>query len=810
MTPGHAPRVLIVDDERHNRQILEVMLAADGYVLETAVDGHEALALIAQSPPDLVLLDVMMPGMDGYQVAGKIKSGLTTRNIPIIMVTALDDRNSRMFGLSAGAEDFLSKPVDRAELRMRVRNLLRLKAYADYHDNYSQLLETEVTTRTSDLVHERDSAQRVLDTVGVILLSLDLKGRITLVNRYASSVLGWTAEELLGQRWLEHCVPERLWGALRDKFTLLTGGQLPVFENPIITKMGVERMIEWRNSVVRDDAGEIIGTLSSGTDVTDKRDAVEALQTVEERMRFALENANVGIWDLDWRTGAVQWSTILEKQYGLNPGEFGGTLNAFMERVHPDERAALMTAIAAAAKSGADFSVENRTILPDGSVRWLNSIGRFELDAHGHAVRAVGISQDVTSRRTLETQFQQAQKMEAVGRLASGIAHDFNNLLTVILGFTQLVAADAELPEPHLRDLEEVIKSADRAAGLTKQLLAFSRQQVLQIATLDVNRLITDMTGMLRRLIGEHVEIVLALGDDLPTASGDHGQLEQVIMNLVVNARDAMPDGGTITIETMTVDLEDSIFHDEPVTRGSYVMLTVTDTGSGMTEETRRRLFEPFYTTKDVGKGTGLGLATTYGIIKQSQGHIWVYSELGCGTTFKVYLPRATAPAAPLKPLAAVGTTPPRATETVLLVEDAASVRLLARRMLDSAGYHVFEAENGDDAEVLFDQHADVIDLVITDMVMPGTSGPELIRRLHSRRPELKVLYMSGYPEHSNLQRLGDQRGHPFVQKPFTATEFLNHVTRALESSPSVNGPVVESISTATPLSEAADRPHSL
>jgi PAS domain S-box-containing protein len=277
-TAGHPARVLIVDDELHNRQLLEVMLGPEGLVLQTATSGEEALAMVAEQPPDLILLDIMMPGIDGYQVAAKIKSDRATSNIPVIMVTALDDRKSRMFGLSAGAEDFITKPVDRLELCTRVRNLLRLKAYGDYHDHYSQMLEEEITSRTADLRQERDRAQRYLDTAGVILLALDEAGRITLVNRYACSTLGWTAEELLGRDWLETCVPARIWDAVKGKFRDVIGGELPVYENPIVTRSGVERLIEWRNTVVRDATGRVTGSFSSGADVTERAAAVEACE----------------------------------------------------------------------------------------------------------------------------------------------------------------------------------------------------------------------------------------------------------------------------------------------------------------------------------------------------------------------------------------------------------------------------------------------------------------------------------------------------------------------------------------------------
>jgi nitrogen-specific signal transduction histidine kinase len=402
-------------------------------------------------------------------------------------------------------------------------------------------------------------------------------------------------------------------------------------------------------------------------------------------------------------------------------------------------------------------------------------------DATGRPLHFISVIEDITERRTLDAQVRQANKMDAIGQLASGVAHDFNNLLTVILGFAEVLSADAALENRHGKDLGEIIKAARRASGLTRQLLAFSRQQVLNAAPLDVNELITEMTGMLGRLIGEHIEIALVLAPRLSMALGDRGQLEQVVMNLVLNARDAMPGGGTLTIETTEVDLENSAFHKEGIMHGRYVMLAITDTGIGMTRETQQHLFEPFFTTKETGKGTGLGLSTTYGIVKQSKGYIWVYSEPGHGTTFKVYLPRSAAAAAARTAGPVVHASVRRASETVLLVEDEAGVRRLSKRILENAGYRVLEAANGDEAETLFAEHADSIDLVVTDVIMPGCGGPELLRRLHARAPGLRVLYMSGYTEQSAAQKAGIDRGFPFVQKPFTAAELVRQVRYALD-----------------------------
>jgi PAS domain S-box-containing protein len=766
--PDHPARVLIVDDDPHNRQLLEVMLAPWGYALQTATNGEEALALVAEQPPDLVLLDIMMPGMDGYQVARHLKAGAATLNIPIIMITALDDTDARMRGLNAGAEEFLTKPVERAELSVRVKNLLRLKAYGDYHDRYSHMLEEQVAVRTADLQAERDRAQRYLDTAGVFLLALDNDGRITLANRYACATLGWSAEELLGRDWIENCVPPRIRGFVRGRFRNLSDRVLPLYESFIVTRSGVERLIEWRHTIVRDAIGRATGSLSSGTDVTERTIAVAALRATEERMRFALENANVGIWDLDCVTGAARWSEILESQFGLEPGRFGGTFQAFVDLVHPDDRSLVIETMAKAIESGADFSYAHRAILPDGSTRWLSGAGRILLGERGEPVRGVGVYQDITERRTLGAQNEQLQKMEAVGRLAGGVAHDFNNLLTVILGFCELLLTDLALDDPRHADIAEIQQAGTRGAGLTRQLLAFSRKQIIQPTLLDLNAVVTGMQVMVGRLIGEDVTIVMALRPDLALVMADRGQIEQIIMNLAVNARDAMPMGGTLTIETANLELDEHYAGTGVAVKpGPYVGLTVTDSGTGMTPEVQARLFEPFFTTKAAGRGTGLGMATVHGIVTQSGGSVGVYSELGKGTAFKMYFP-ATDSTEVAVDTPAPATRPQAGTHTVLIVEDEAGLRELAKRLLQRHGYTVLVAADAKEALRLFAENP-LIDVLLTDVVMPGGSGPELSKKLTKLRPTLRVIYMSGYTEEAIVHHGIIRPGIAFLHKPFTS-----------------------------------------
>ena len=513
--------------------------------------------------------------------------------------------------------------------------------------------------------------------------------------------------------------------------------------------------------------GNLLGMIR---DVTERNEAVEALRTAEERMRFALENAEIGIWDMDYTTGVLRWSKIIEGHYGLRPGTFGGTFEAFVERVHPADRAAVVATFGQASKAGLEFSLQNRALWDDGTVRWLSGAGRVLMDEHGAPRRAVGISMDVSERHTLEGQYQQAQKMEAIGRLAGGVAHDFNNLLTVILGYCGLLVTDSKPGDPRLAAIVEIQQAGARASELTRQLLAFSRKQIIQPALLHLNQIMADLQVMLERLIGEDVKVVFRPEPALGLVKADRGQVEQILMNLAVNARDAMPAGGTLTIETANVELDEQYATTHVgVTPGPYVLLTVTDTGTGMTPEVQARLFEPFFTTKEPGKGTGLGMATVYGIVTGSGGSVSVSSEPGKGTAFQVYFPQvddveldAVVPASAASAASLTGT------QTVLLVEDEDGVRLLARKLLERLGYTVLPAAGLAEAVRVFEDHPS-IDLLLTDVVMPGGSGPELARQLIEQRPALNVIYMSGYTEDAIVKHGVLEPGVAFLNKPFTS-----------------------------------------
>jgi signal transduction histidine kinase/ActR/RegA family two-component response regulator len=381
----------------------------------------------------------------------------------------------------------------------------------------------------------------------------------------------------------------------------------------------------------------------------------------------------------------------------------------------------------------------------------------------------------------LQEQLRQSQKVEAIGRLAGGIAHDFNNLLTVIKGYSELSRLRFKEGDPLRENMDEIQNATERAASLIRQLLAFSRRQVMEMKVLDLNTLLRDLDKMLRRVIGEDIALVTLLAEDLGRTRADVGQIEQVIMNLAVNAKDAMPSGGKLTIETANVELDKSYARSHvDVKQGHYVMFSVSDTGVGMTTEVRERIFEPFFTTKEKGKGTGLGLSTTYGIVKQSGGHIWVYSEQGKGTTFKIYLPRVNEPLEDITK-DVLKEKLPRGNETILVVEDEEEVRKLTAKILERQGYRILETSNGDDALLACERRKGPIHLMLADIVMPGMSGSELAKLLKPLYPEIKILYMSGYTDNAVVRHGVLKKGVNYIQKPFTTEGLARKVREVLD-----------------------------
>lgn len=498
----------------------------------------------------------------------------------------------------------------------------------------------------------------------------------------------------------------------------------------------------------------------------------------EEVFRLITENAAdmIAVVDSDGRR--LYNSPAYNRILGYSPEELQHT-SAF-EQLHPDDRQMVTEAAATARIGEVGRQIEYRMRHKDGTWRILESTASGIRNSEGKIEKLVIVNRDITDRKRLEEQFRQSQKMEAIGRLSGGIAHDFNNLLGVIIGYGEILQENIEANDPNRGCIDEVLRAGQRAASLTRQLLAFSRQQVLEPTILDLNNVVVDMEKMLRRLIGEDIELTTVLNRELGKVKADHGQIEQVVLNLAVNARDAMPNGGKFTIQTDNVTMEevDTRRYSYPFKPGRYVLLTVSDTGIGMDLVTRARIFEPFFTTKEKGKGTGLGLATVYGVVKQSDGYIEVHTEVNAGTIFKIYLPLVEAEISSL-PVQSGAFESLHGNETILLVEDEAMLCILTRNILERYGYTVFEARNAKEACEIAHRNPRAIHLLLTDVVMPGMNGRDLAEFLVTGRPELRVLYMSGYTGQGIGQGVLPLGCH-FLAKPFSRGVLAKKVREAL------------------------------
>jgi two-component system, cell cycle sensor histidine kinase and response regulator CckA len=507
---------------------------------------------------------------------------------------------------------------------------------------------------------------------------------------------------------------------------------------------------------------------------------------------MALEAAGMGLWSWDAISDAVIWDDQTCRVFGREPGTGPANYSDYLTVLHPEDRALVEASVTEALRTGVYHDIEHRITRPDGTVRWILGKGALLRSPDGKLLKLIGGVVDITEQVEAErteaqkaTRLMQAHQMEMVGRLAGGLAHDFNNFLTVINGYSELLLSELGAADPHRNTLELIRRAGESAAVLTGQLLAYGRMQVLQPIVLDLNRTLTALLPLLARLAGENIEVQLELHPEVAVVHADPVQMEQVIMNLVLNARDALPFGGKLRIGTACVDQKSDISSRQDSCTGRAIMLWVTDNGLGMDQETQQRIFEPFFSTKELGKGTGLGMSIVQGIIAQSGGSIEVHSQPGNGTTFRIYLPEAPG-------VVASEATMPETRDgggdkgNVMLVEDHAEVRDFAATVLTNCGYRVFKADNAVEALLFFEQEHERIDLVLTDVVMPGMSGPEMGARLKCLQPEIKVLYMSGYTadkiaDHGVL----DPETH-FIPKPFTPGQLSIKVLEILERGSSV------------------------
>jgi two-component system, cell cycle sensor histidine kinase and response regulator CckA len=586
-----------------------------------------------------------------------------------------------------------------------------------------------------------------------------LDGVITSWNAAAERIFGYRASEIIGQS-IYRLIPEDRHEAERDLLERLRRGEYVEFdEAERIRKDGERIWISLSVSPVRDAEGRLVGAASIKRDITERRRAEAELRRHQEQLRLAHRAARIGAWHWDVASRQLTWDDGLRQLYGLAPGETVTDLAGFLARVHPEDRERVETSFQHALQGVAGLGHEYRIVLSDGQVRWLADLGQVGVDADGRPIYVSGICLDITERRAAEERLGEAHRLQAAGQLAGGIAHEANNQMSVVLGAVHFLLRRKDLPESAAADVELIRRAADRTATITQQLLAFSRRQLLRLENVDLNQLVRAAEPLLRRSLAETQELIFRPGELPGPVRADHNQLDQVLLNLTLNARDAMPDGGQVIIETGR-DAETAL-------------LTVRDNGSGMDQQTLRRVFEPFFTTKEIGQGTGLGLSVVHGIVAQIGGQIQADSEPGRGSVFTLRLPVASAHPS-TTPMGAADGAPPRGGATVLVVEDDETVRRMTVRALGEAGYGTLEAGDGQDALDLVRERPDPPDLVVTDLGMPRMDGHELARRLRADHPKLPVLLISGHV-HPDPAPAGD--GHwPLLRKPFPPEELVRCV----------------------------------
>lgn len=733
------PRILVVEDEGIVAEDIQYRLEHLGYAVPAvASSGEEAMEKAAETRPDIVLMDIVLKGnMDGVEAARQMRDRF---NIPVVYLTAYSDDKTFQRAKVTGPLGYVLKPFEERELQTTIEMAL-----------YRHELERK-------LRESRQWLATTLRSISDAVIATDNQGRVKFMNAVAEDLTGWKQEEVLGKE---------------------LSGIFNVNHSILISRDGKEISIDESAAPIKDDHGDISGVVLVFRDISERKQAEEALRQSEERYRNVVEGSIQGI--MIHQDSIIQFANpAFARILGYSSPEEVMGMNVWKGLVAPEERETLQARTAACLR-GESIPVHQawQAIHKSGTRVWIES-GATQIMWHNRpAVLAFFI--DATERKNLEDQLRQTQRMEAVGKLAGGVAHDFNNLLTAITGYASLLLLKLDSDDPLRKDVDEIRKAGERAATLTSQLLAFSRKQILAPQNLDLNQLVANMDKMLRRLIGEDIDLVTVPGQPIGCVKADPGQIEQVIMNLVVNARDAMPTGGKLTLETANVELDETYARSHvEVTPGPYAMLAVSDTGCGIDADTLSRIFEPFFTTKDFGKGTGLGLSTVYGIAKQSGGHIYVYSEPTRGTTFKIYLPRVEESVGPFELPKGVGELE-RGSETVLLVEDEKIVRNLVRNILQEKGYTVLEARNGDEALRVSGDHSGAIHLLVTDVIMPGMNGRELAQRMMNSRGDVKVLYMSGYTENAISRHGFLDPGVAFIQKPFTLATLTRKVREILD-----------------------------
>ncbi len=634
--------------------------------------------------------------------------------------------------------------------------------------------------------------QLQIERMPLAYVLFDADFRVIDWNPSAERIFGYCKDEVLGMGPpFEKLVPKTFEMKGGELLQRIRSGEMSAHSvNDNLTKDGRTITCEWFNTPLLCENGDFKGLMCLARDISQQKQFEQALRDSQERFELAIRGTNDGLGDWNLETGEAFWSPRLREIFGYAADdlEFENNFSAVASRMHPEDRDRALAELAERTHLHQQAKWEFRVLTKNGEYRWVQARGQAVYDENGKAYRFAGALTDISERKQMEEelaqrdrQIRQSNKLEAVGSLAGGIAHEFNNLLQAIRGYGQYAMQGLLPAEQRYQDLEQVIKASDQAAILTRQLLGFSRRQVLERETFDHRDVVTDLVKLLRPIIGEHIELEVCLAKDVGPLHADRGLLQQMLLNLCINARDAMPFGGRMTLSTQRTELSRKYCELHPTVKpGDYLLISVSDTGCGMSPEVKERIFEPFFTTKSVGEGTGLGLAMVYGVVQQHEGMVNVYSEVGLGTTFKIYLPITTSGQANATDVAAspaVG-----GHETILVAEDESIVRDLAVRVLTDAGYSVLAAANGAEAVEQFESHADVISLAILDAVMPKLTGHQVYDRIKQINPNLPVMFCTGYdPEMGQVKFLTEQ-GLRLVQKPYDPNILLLTVREGLDA----------------------------
>jgi PAS domain S-box-containing protein len=733
------------------------------------VDTREAfLRELDEFEPDLILSDYSVPRFDGMAALSLARQ--RAPSVPFLIVTGSVNEETAVGCMKAGATDYLLKS-----------NLARIGPAIE--GALARVRAREEKARAEEALRRSEANLRAIfnNSLQAVVL-IDPDGTIQALN---STAVEWSTR-LVGRPLDEGArvadvVPEAL-----DAFRAALAGEARNVERCLQDTDGSELWFEMTHAPVVDDEGSVIGVCLNARDISTRKQAERALRESEARYRDLFDNAS----DLVCATDPDGRFLYVNRAWHLAVGRSGADLgHGFLDLVHPESRERYKEVVERALAGETLTHVELVLMTSSGTPITVEGNVSCMLE-NGRPVMLRGIYRDVTERKRVEDQLRRAERMQAAGRLAGGMAHEVNNMMTGVIGFSEFLLRTFAEDDARRGEVLEIIRAGTRASDVTRQLLAFTRQQLLHPEALDINGVVNGIEKMLRRSLGEDHELELRLAPGVGEIRADRGQLEQVLLNLILNARDAMHARGRVTVATGQATLDEVYAQSHAgigIPPGEYVFLSVTDTGSGMSPEVQARIFEPFFTTKPVGQGTGLGLSTVYGIVKQSDGFIWCYTEPGHGSTFKIYLPRAGARLLPRAPAA-----PPAAfrggNETILVVEDEDVVRALACRGLREQGYTVLEARHGREALEWLAEGRQAIDLVISDVVMPELGGRELGSRLAALQPELPVLYMSGYTGDDVIQRGLLEPGVPFQQKPFTPDGLARKVREMLDGRGSARG----------------------